>query len=263
MRDLKKKTHLVKYSITFIPGIVWEFLWEAGFFTRTLAGPGETQAGLVIGVDMLDDLESLSIFSFASSTVSTYVNTYFNIVILKQKKTTFFCVTWTPAISSVLSAFFSGHEAFFAICSRTMACFTVSTISLIYLIVLKLFNFFYYLNIKPDFFNERLVVFTPLIFHLELKLRVLGYQHLKVAIGLPQLPIKVLHAHNTLSSEDPPGQRIVLRDGDLQGSNPSLSFLRILCLEVKCFVVHSDSKCRVVFIINTDQSSPESDTPRS
>ena len=56
-----------------------EFLCEAGFTTaRRCMGAGdilgETEAGVVVGVDMLEDLESLSAFSRASSTVSTWVN---------------------------------------------------------------------------------------------------------------------------------------------------------------------------------------------
>ena len=60
-----------------IPGMVLEFLCEAGFTTaRRCMGAGdilgETEAGVVVvGVDMLEDLESLSAFSRASSTAST------------------------------------------------------------------------------------------------------------------------------------------------------------------------------------------------
>ena len=61
--------------------MVLEFLCEAGFTTArrcTGAGEilGETEAGVVVGVDRLEERESLSAFSrgSASSTVSTCVN---------------------------------------------------------------------------------------------------------------------------------------------------------------------------------------------
>ena len=67
---------MVEYTV---PGMVLEFLCEAGFTTaRRCVGAGdilgETEAGVVVGVDMLEDLESLSTFSRASSTVSTCGN---------------------------------------------------------------------------------------------------------------------------------------------------------------------------------------------
>ena len=56
-----------------------EFLCEAGFTTaRRCVGAGETlgetEAGVVVGVERLEDRESLSTFSLASSTVSTCDN---------------------------------------------------------------------------------------------------------------------------------------------------------------------------------------------
>ena len=52
---------------------------------------GETEAGLVIGVDMLDDLESLSTFSLASSTVSTCININISVDTVKKCTDHFLC----------------------------------------------------------------------------------------------------------------------------------------------------------------------------
>ena len=69
-----------------------EFLCEAGFTTArrcTGAGDilGETEAGVVVGVERVEDRESLSTFSRASSTVSTCGNIVLGL--LGSKLTTF------------------------------------------------------------------------------------------------------------------------------------------------------------------------------
>ena len=118
------------------------------------------------------------------------------------------------------------------------------------------------LTLRPDFLYERLVNLTALRVDLNLKLRVLRYQHLKVAVSLAQLLVKVLHVEVSLSGEDPPGQSVVSHDRLLQRPDPAFSLLRILGLKVECLVVHSDGESRVVLIVYTNKSPPEPDTPR-